>query len=177
MLTFVATGLSTSPIFSLSSAGARVVNPLIPRGRYSAFSPDGRWIAYTSMQPGPHTDTFVEPFPRRPGVQFQISTDGGLFPMWSPDGTQLYYWDIRNAQLVVVDVGTQPHFGNVTPVAVPIDAIFSRTEARNFDIRRDGKLVVVTAATTAGGSNPSFVQQIDLVLNWFEDLKARVPVK
>ena len=57
--------------------------------RYPVFSPDGRWIAYASDESG-HWEVFVRPYPG-PGGRAQVSTDGGTEPLWSPDGTGLFY--------------------------------------------------------------------------------------
>ena len=61
-----------------------------PYDEHSAqFSPDGRWVAYVSMQSGP-PEVYVRPFPG-PGGQWQVSTGGGGQPRWSPNGRELFY--------------------------------------------------------------------------------------
>jgi serine/threonine-protein kinase len=57
--------------------------------RHPSFSPDGRWLAYTSDESG-HWEVFVRPYPGT-GGRTQISTDGGNEPLWSRDGTELFY--------------------------------------------------------------------------------------
>src|SRR5436305_10832687 len=58
--------------------------------KHSAFSPDGRWLAY--MSTGPLTsakqEVFVQPFPPT-GAKYLVSPDGGRAPLWSRDGKQL----------------------------------------------------------------------------------------
>src|SRR5262249_6073625 len=56
---------------------------------HGAFSPDGRWVAYMSQDLG-YTHVFVQPFPFT-GAKYQLSTEGGRAPIWSPDGKQLIY--------------------------------------------------------------------------------------
>ena len=57
------------------------------------FSPDGKWIAYASDETG-RWEVYVRPFagaPADPQGKIQISNDGGDFPVWRPDGQELYY--------------------------------------------------------------------------------------
>ena len=96
--------------------------------------------------------------------------------MWSPDGKQLYYYANSSQRLVAVDVRTQPTVRRGKPVALPIEALSLSTLARNYDITPDGKqFVVITPAGASADSNPSSAQQINVVLNWFEELKRLVP--
>ncbi len=55
-----------------------------------AVSPDGRWLAYVSEESG-QPEVYVRPFPNTAGGKWQISTSGGLEPLWSADGRELYY--------------------------------------------------------------------------------------
>ena len=133
-----------------------------------------------SRTPRPRLDQaeiFVQPFPPT-GAKYQISTEGGRTPLWSPDGKQLYYYANSSQRLVAVDVQTQPTFGAGKPVALPIEALFLNAVARNYDITPNGKqFVVITPAGASADSNPSSAQQINVVLNWFEELKRLVPTK
>ncbi len=56
----------------------------------SLFSPDGKWLAYYSSEGGPARQVFVQAFPAT-GSKHQITQAGGLFPVWSPDGNELFY--------------------------------------------------------------------------------------
>jgi hypothetical protein len=67
--------------------------------RSAHFSPDGRWVAYQSNESGRH-EIYVRPFVEptasaatgdRAGGQWQVSTAGGIYPRWRPDGKELYY--------------------------------------------------------------------------------------
>lgn len=70
------------------------------------FSPDGRWLAYCSMESG-KAQAYVQAFPG-PGPKIQISTDGGTDPVWKRSGGELYY---RNGDsMMVVNVSTGPAF-------------------------------------------------------------------
>ena len=137
----------------------------------ATFSPDGRWVAYSA--PG----LFVQPFPTT-GATYPISKGNGFHPMWSPDGKELFYFTGGgNSQFMVVSVTTRPTFtfGNAVSVPRPF-APFSQGFERNNDITLDGKRflgVVLAGQNTVSGAPAA--PQIQVVLNWFEELKARVP--
>jgi Tol biopolymer transport system component len=142
----------------------------------ATFSPDGRWVAYSATAPGPPTGSlFVQPFPTT-GATYPISS--GFHPMWSPDGKELFYVSGAGAaRLAAVSVTTRPTFTFGNPVQLPRPFV-ERGPAfeRNHDITRDGKRflgVVATGQNTVSGAPAG--PQIQVVLNWFEELKAKVP--
>ena len=115
---------------------------------------------------------YVQPFPG-PGAKHQISTDGGHVPAWSPDGRELFY---RNGdKLMAVEIETQPMFRAGIP-----RLLFERRWNRGqfsrgeYDISPDGKRFLMIKPVDPEESPPT---QINVVLNWFEELKAKVPVR
>ena len=139
----------------------------------AVFSPDGRWVAYQVGEVGAgEATTYVEPFPQT-GAKYQVARGGR--PQWSRDGTELFYVPAPN-QFMAVTVRTQPSltFGN--PVAVPRGfGIADPANTRPYDIMPDGRILGVGMGQTPSGSpGPA---QIQVVLNWFEELKARAPTK
>ncbi len=132
------------------------------------FSPDGQWLAYVSNESG-RNEIYVRRFPDS-GAKWQLSTDGGDAPVWSPDGQELFY---RSAdKTMVVDVRTGPAFGSprvLFEARYPV----STTGVSGYDVFPDGRrflrpqqLEPEQAAT-----------QVNVVINWFEDVKRRVPAK
>jgi Tol biopolymer transport system component len=121
-------------------------------------------------------EVFVQPFPPN-GRKYQISTEGGLTPAWSPDGKQLFYAQQPTDRIVAVDINTEPMFSIGKPVPLPIEraAIIGSYPGRNFDITPDGKQFLVVMPTASATDSSS--RQINVVLNWFEELKQRVPVR
>jgi len=164
---------------TLSTLSGGVVKPWATdiRATHATFSSDGKWLAYVSTEAGNRTEIFVQDF-QRTGAKYQVSTEGGTFPVWSPDGTQLFYWPLQRQGLVGVDVQTRPSFSYGKSAAQPIEAIFTGAPRRNYDIMPDGKqFVVIRPADVSADANSSINSQISVVTNWFEELKARVPVK
>ncbi len=142
------------------------------------FSPDGRWVAYQIGRAGViEGSTWVQPFPPD-GSRHLIEREGGR-PLWSRDGKELFFVPAP-LQLRVVTVKTAPSFTVTSPVAVPRGfggaPPFS---PRTFDIMPNGRIVaVVTAGQIQDGSPAQAqVQEIRVVLNWFEELKSKVPTK
>ncbi len=146
--------------------------------KQSVFSPDGRWVAYMSSQEiTGGTEVFVQPFPPT-GAKYQISTEGGRTPLWSPDGKQLFYHQANTDRLLAVDVRTQPAFSFGKPTPFPIEGTVHPLAQRNYDITPDGKQFLVVLPSSATRADPARRSnaQINVVLNWLEELKQRVPV-
>ena len=101
----------------------------------SRFSPDGTWIAYTSVETG-RFEVFVQPFPRT-GAKFQITKQGGGHALWSPDGKELFF--DNNQQLFTVSVQTKPTFSTGAPAPLPIRGFIQGNARRQYDLMPDGK--------------------------------------
>ncbi|MGB2888252.1 MAG: protein kinase [Candidatus Acidiferrales bacterium] len=133
------------------------------------FSPDGRWLAYVSNESS-HNEIYVRPYPG-PGGKWQISTEGGTEPAWNPNGRELFYRS--SDKMMAVDIATQPSFaagtprmlfeGRYEPTPFPID---------NYDVSHDGQRFLMLKPSEQAQAAPT---QINVVLNWFEELKRRVP--
>ena len=137
----------------------------------AVFSPDGRWVAYQAGEASQgEATTYVQPFPPD-GTKHQIARGGR--PLWSRDGTELFYIPVAS-EFRAVTVTTHPSFRFSNSVVVPRGfGIASPDSPRPFDITPQGRIVGVGAAgQSQSGSAPA---QIQVVLNWFEELKARVP--
>jgi len=133
------------------------------------FSPDGRWLAYISDESG-RFEIYVQPYPG-PGGKWQISTDGGREPMWNPNGRELFYRS--GDKMMAVDIATQPAF-TVSKPRMLFDGLYSPSPLTtpNYDVSPDGQrfLMLKPSEQTQAG-----LTQINVVLNWFEELKQKVP--
>lgn len=141
------------------------------------FSPnDGRWVAYQMGRPGvTEGSTYVQPFPPD-GTRHLIAQEGGR-PLWSRDGKQLFFVPAP-LQFSVVDVRTSPGFTVTSPVALPRGfGSAAPYTPRTFDIMPDGRLVAVVNAGPIQDGTPAQaqVQEIRVVLNWFEELRSKLP--
>ena len=145
----------------------------------AAFSPDGRWVAYAAQQTaGDSSILYVQPFPAT-GAKSQVSTDSedGHHPAWSADGKELFYTPAAGPRLTAVSVSTRQgfSFGVARDVSRPF--MNAPTVAqRPYDVARDGRRFLGLLLTDGSGpSSPTI--QIQVVLNWFEELRARASSK
>lgn len=142
----------------------------------SAFSPDGHWLAYQSTETG-RPEIYVRPFPVS-ATKYQIhsgGTNGDVHPMWARDGKQLSF-STGPATFNAVNVTTKDGFTFSSPEPVPRGGLAGTPSGpRDYDILPDGRFlgVVLAGQAQGGGGAP----QIQVVLNWFEELKQRVPVR
>jgi len=140
----------------------------------AAFSPDGQWLAYQSRETG-LGQIFVQPFPAT-GAKFPVVPGGQ--PFWSHDGRELFY-NPAPQQIGVVGITTRPTFSFGEPFTFATAGLQSRApqnSPRVWDIAPDRKrLIGVTDVMESAteGATP----QIEVVLNWFTDLRARVPMR
>jgi Tol biopolymer transport system component len=156
--------------FSLKDKKAQPFGDIRSNGSQNAtFSPDGKWVAYSS-NPAAGSLIFVQPFPAT-GAVYQVGQ--GINPFWSGAGQHLYYSPGPGAFFHQVAVRTTPAFSVSNPVTVPrTRAILRIGYPGNYDMAPDNQrfaIVVNRASTTTTRPN------IEIVLNWFEELKQRVP--
>jgi serine/threonine-protein kinase len=136
---------------------------------YPRLSPDGRWLAYTSDESG-RPEVLVQAFPE-PLARTQISTNGGLEPVWSRDGRELFY--LNGDAMMAVEIRTSPTFTAGSPrklfegryVAGP-------NGVSSYDVSADGRFLRVQPMHPDPPTD-----QIQVTLNWFEELKRLVPAK
>jgi serine/threonine-protein kinase len=135
--------------------------------RQAMFSPDGKWLVYTSDESG-HDEVYVRPYPG-PGSRIRISTDIGSDPRWSPNGHELFY---RRGDVVMrAAITTTP----VVTVGVPAAFATAPTIASGFgldyDVATDGRRLVVLSDKGMA----RMTTELSVVLNWFSELRAAIP--
>ncbi|MBN2241097.1 MAG: serine/threonine-protein kinase [Acidobacteria bacterium] len=143
------------------------------------ISPDGHWIAYTSEKSGTN-DIYIRSFPDVDKGVWQISTEGGDSPLWSPNGGELFF---RNRDAVMsVSVKTGPSFSIVGTPRILFRGMyvgFKNNDAGSpWDISSDGKrfLMIKPPGTVGEGSVEGDAGKINVVLNWFEELRQKAPL-
>ena len=146
----------------------------------AGFSPDGRWVTYATISGvagGPKGGVFIQPFPAKGEIYPAPRTGFDFHPVWSPDGKELFYVSGAVEPFVAVSVQTQAglRFGPPTEVspAVPRPRL-TLYEVRGYDLLPDGKfLCLVPVVPDTGLVKP----EIEVVLNWTEELKRLVPTR
>jgi serine/threonine-protein kinase len=133
--------------------------------RGAKFSPDGRWLAYASDQSG-QDEIYVRPYPG-PGPVATVSTTGGTEPVWSPDGSELFYR--TDEELMVVAVDGTDGFRVGRPRVLFSDTYKRNGQVAQYDVAPDGQRFLMVSTSGARGA---FV----LVQGFFEELKRLVPV-
>jgi serine/threonine-protein kinase len=132
----------------------------------AVLSPDGKWLAWST------NGVLVQPFPST-GAKYQVTPDRGIYPLWSRDGRELLY--TPPGELHAVEIATQPSFVAGRPRSIPRGFLVNGTGTpRSYDVFPDGRFIGVIDSTLTGG-NPA-AQQV-LVLNWFQELRQRVPTR
>jgi eukaryotic-like serine/threonine-protein kinase len=132
----------------------------------SAISRDGKWIAYTSDESGQY-EVYVRPFSGSGGKR-QISVSGGEEVTWSPDGRTLFYREGQRWMSVAVQ--TQPDFSAAAPKFM-FEGPYLNVPGVSYDVAPDGQRFMMLEEY---GKQPP-TTHLNVVLNWFEELKQRVP--
>jgi len=136
------------------------------------FSPDGKWLAYVSDELG-RQNVYIRPFPG-PDVKWLISdeAEGGAQPVWSPDGRELFYR--IGLKTVAVSIQAQDQTLSVVNREVLFEGAYvshsNPAGLAYYGISPDGKRFLMMKEETAQQQAP-----INVVLNWFEELKRLVP--
>ncbi len=105
------------------------------------FSPDGKWVAYSSDESG-RREIYIRPFEGN-AERLQISTNGGRAPRWTRDGKHLFYLaPDQKIVSVAIDLGASVEFGS----PIPLFSISARNS--EYDVLPDGKRILVN--TNAG---------------------------
>jgi serine/threonine-protein kinase len=156
-------------IWALSLEGERKLELIIqtPDIEYNpAFSPDGRWIAYSSNKDGGF-QIYVQPYPTT-GRFSKISRDFGEEPVWSVSGDRLLY---RNgSKWMAVSISTEPEF-KAGPPQVVFEGPYLNVAGLSYDVAPDGQRFLVLPPQC----DDSQIRELHVVTNWFEELKRLAP--
>ena len=170
----------TWDVLTLPLEGERVAERLLD-GEFDELapqvSPDGRWIAYSSNESG-RSEIYVRPLPNVESGRWQVSTDGGMMPKWSPNGRELFYRALTQARyapsatagdMMVVSIENAPAFTHGRPeILFETEGLDSRPSSF-YDISPDGERFLMVSRSEFRA------RPIHLVLNWFEELNHLVP--
>jgi serine/threonine protein kinase/Tol biopolymer transport system component len=174
------TSVDRSDLMLLPLVGEHRPQPLLQRpfGEANAeLSPDGRWLAYQSNESG-RQEIYVRPFPNvETGKRTQVSTSGGQRPLWARNGRELFYVSTGGTLMSVPVTTAGPTFANEKPSNLfdHPSLSFVGPPGRAYDVSRDSRFLM-TQESSAAGEQPQSARLV-IVLNWFEELKTRVPTK
>ena len=139
--------------------------------RFPSFSPDGRWLAYSSNESGMY-QIYVRAFPDK-GGKWQISNSGGAYPMWSHSGHELFFETLDNHIMAATYavkgdsfVADKPRLWSDKQLAGMVNA------SRNLDLAPDGKrIVALMPVETAEGQKAQ--NHVIFLENFFDEVRRR----
>jgi Tol biopolymer transport system component len=156
---------TSQDLWVLPLAGDRQPSPFLHtpyRETSGRFSPDGRWIAYTSDDQG-RPEVFIKAFPDL-GGKWQVSSGGGAQPWWRSDGRELYYLS-ADGKLMAVEVKPGGSFEAGAPRAL-FELAPVRSGASSYGVTAAGdRFLFVTAREEAASL------QFTVVTNWTAEAK------
>jgi Tol biopolymer transport system component len=156
----VLAGETSYDLWALSLTGDRKAFPVVQTASNEfggQFSPDGRWVAYTTNESG-QFDVYVVPFPG-PGGKWQVSAGGGGFPRWRRDGGEIFHLNPDNALMAVGVDGRSAAF------EVGTSRLLFKTRVptglrSSYDVSPDGQRFLVNTLIEEA------IGPITLLVNW-----------
>jgi serine/threonine-protein kinase len=140
--------------------------------RSPALSPDGRWLAYFSDESGTY-QIYVRAFPDK-GAKWQISNSGGIYPMWSRNGHELFFETTDNRIMLAPYTVKSDSFAADKPLLWSDRKLGGVAGAKNVTIAPDGKRFA--ALTPAAAPEAEHAQnQVVFQLNFSDELRRRFP--
>lgn len=174
-------GFKNQDILALSLDGKRTPVPLLQEDYFETLpglSPDGRWMAYMSNRTGRY-EIYVRPFPNVAEGVRKVSTDGGHSPLWSPDGTKLFY--LSGDAAMEVSVNTEEGFSCGEPKILFQKSYLGDwlTEMGSpWDIHPFGDRFLILKSPETVDQKPATeaLHNFTVRMNWREKLKHEVPL-
>jgi serine/threonine-protein kinase len=123
------------------------------------ISPDDRFLAYASEESG-RREVYLTRFPSGEG-KWQVSANGGTFPVWSPVGGELFYLEGTVVKQVGVDLGSSPRLGTPRTLFDAVEAGFDVLGTARYEISRDGRQFLMIREIRAQGVTPGLVINYD----------------
>jgi len=131
----------------------------------ASVSPDGHWLAYVSEESG-NAEVYVRPFPHVDSARIPISVGGGIEPVWSRSGTELFFRGPRGDEMFSAPVTIGTHFTHGTPkLLFALQDVAQDTYHRTYDVTADGKRFLMVA------SGDQDARSLNVIFNWRAELE------
>jgi serine/threonine-protein kinase len=166
-------GAGAGDILGVRTSGDSAPVPLVASPfteLHPAVSPDGRWLAYTSIESGTN-EVYVRPFPSTTGGRWQVSNGGGSQPRWSSDGRELFFLD-GAFRMVAAQVRAAAAF-EVAELRPLFDAGGFTLDGfhQSYDVLPGGRGFVFLRPRQLGQAAPGV--KIVQAEHWLDDVRAR----
>ena len=138
-----------------------------------SFSPDGRWMAYSSDESGTF-QVYVRAFPDK-GGKWQISNSGGGYPMWSRNGHELFFETLDNHIMVAGYTVKGDSFVADKPRVWSEKRVGGGgmlNAAKNVDLAPDGKRVIALMPVETAEAQKA-QNQVTFLENFFDEVRRR----
>jgi eukaryotic-like serine/threonine-protein kinase len=163
-------------VMALSLSGNRATKPLFATPKLESngeISHNGRWIAYDSDESG-RREIYVRPFPAIDSGRWQISTSGGMKPVWSSNDRELFFvsFDQRLMSVAVDPANNDFRFGRQTAL-FKLEAYYvgqNGLNGRNYDVAPDGRFLMIKQPAASVAAAATFV----VVEHWLEEVRKRL---
>ncbi len=170
-------GLGLRDILAFRPGVDSAAAPLVATSEFReddpAFSPDGRWLAYSSNETG-RPEVFVVPFPNVDSTKVPVSIDGGRGPLWAHSGRELFFMDAdRGLTAARFDPVSAQVLGFETLFTIP-PGYLTQDSSNFYDVALDDQRFLMVR--TYAGEGEAAATEVIVVENFFEELKEQVPV-
>jgi eukaryotic-like serine/threonine-protein kinase len=135
-----------------------------------AISPDGRWIAYASLESG-REEIYVRPFPDVTRARWQLTPSGGSSPVWAHSGKELFYIAPGDTMKVASVAGGDEFTVTGHQSLFSTETFVFQPWHQGFGVRPGDQSFIMLQRTNS--SDPTF-RRLNVVLNWFGEIDAKV---
>jgi Tol biopolymer transport system component len=143
---------------------------------YPAFSPDGRWVVFSTDDAAGRTELYAQPFPGGSAAhRVQITTEGGKFALWSRNGKDIFYVARDDRVMRMPYTATNTDFRAARPHVWSESPILNTGIYWNFDLASDGRHIITFPAPPSPRAGQNASLHVTFLLNFFDELKRRVP--
>jgi eukaryotic-like serine/threonine-protein kinase len=142
---------------------------VVPSGRTARLSPDGRWLAYRTVESG-LPEIYMSPYPNVASARWQVSNGPTSAPRWSRDSTELYYRGLgsNRSHMYVLKVGAGTTLGGARPQVLTDVPDSGNNVLVEFDVGRDGRFLILKGL-------PQQAPVPHVIVNWFDVLRQAMP--